>query len=309
MSHQTSQLVILFADISQSTRLFEIQGDVQARQIIGRALEMLSRVTDAHGGRVIKTIGDEVMVTFPHVDKAVEAACEMHRVIRQDLMFSWVNLAIRVGLHFGEVLVENGDVYGDAVNVAAKVVSMAQADQVLTTRSTIDSLSAPETLVWRPLGQARIPGKKQPVELVEVIWQEDTANLTKPLRLDSIPDLEAPVKLVISYRGREIELNQHRPSLYLGRDPHNDLVITEALVSRKHAHIEFRQGKFLLVDHSTNGTYVYVGDDRFFVHREEILLHDEGKICPGQDAPEDSRVAMHYRCIQKQESKKSKANE
>lgn len=116
-------VTILFADICGSTRLFEQYGDMRARLIETRVLDTLTDETGAYGGAVIKTIGDELMCRFPDAEQAVRAACDMHRAIKSDPELVRLNLAIKIGLHHGPVLVEKNDVFGDAVNVAARMVS------------------------------------------------------------------------------------------------------------------------------------------------------------------------------------------
>src|SRR5690606_6059905 len=123
---QSQPLTILFADVSGSTRLFEQRGDVEARRLIANVLDALTEVASRHGGKVIKTIGDEIMCTFPGAMQGVLAACDMQRRLAHDPEFVKDNLAIRVGLHHGDALVEDGDVYGDAVNTAARMASLAK---------------------------------------------------------------------------------------------------------------------------------------------------------------------------------------
>lgn len=122
-AHQQVAATVLFADICGSTRLFERYGDVRARQIETRVLDALTAETRAHGGEVIKTIGDEIMSRFPDAESAVRAACEMHQALKDDPELAQLNIAVKIGLHHGPVLVEKNDVFGDAVNVAARMVS------------------------------------------------------------------------------------------------------------------------------------------------------------------------------------------
>ena len=113
-SQQQVSATVLFADICGSTRLFEKFGDLDARRIETRVLELLTAKTEANGGTVIKTIGDEIMSRFPDAQQAVRAACEMHQALRDDPDLDELNIAIKVGLHHGPVLVEKNDVFGDA---------------------------------------------------------------------------------------------------------------------------------------------------------------------------------------------------
>jgi adenylate cyclase len=155
-------LTILFADVSGSTRLFETRGDEVARRLIGNVLIALADVAARHGGRVIKTIGDEIMCTFPGPLYGLLSATDMQRRIKSDPEFVRDNLAIRIGLHHGEALVENGDVFGDAVNTAARMAdkSLARRDQIVTTASTVNGITQTTGLRTRSPGQVRVLGKQ-----------------------------------------------------------------------------------------------------------------------------------------------------
>src|SRR5258705_10846498 len=104
---------ILFADVSGSPRLFETKGDVEARGLIAGLLDALTAICQQHGGRVIKTIGDEIMCTLPGALNGLLAACDMQRKMARDIDFVRDNLAVRIGLQHGDALEENGDVFGD----------------------------------------------------------------------------------------------------------------------------------------------------------------------------------------------------
>ena len=292
---------ILFADICGSTRLFEQYGDVQARLIETRVLDALSDKTGVHGGVVIKTIGDELMCRFPDAEQAVQAACDMHLAIKDDPELAKLNIAIKIGLHHGPVLVENNDVFGDAVNVAARMVSLAKADQIITTGETVRFLPSAFNYATRNLGQSSVRGKQDEMEIAEVIWN-DTTSLTQMAGIGINQDLRnlLAARLVLEYRGKPIELlpEQLRSQTFkMGRWDRNSLVVDRELVSRIHAAIEFRQGKFILKDESTNGTYVLMENGaRFFVRREEFTLHDRGLLCLGQAVKEDNPDLIRYSC-------------
>lgn len=289
---------IVFADVSGSTRLFEKRGDVEARRIISSTLDALSQVVAAHGGRVIKTIGDEIMCTFPAALQGVLAACDMHKRLAHDPEFVRDNVAIRVGLHHGEALDEDGDVFGDAVNVAARMAAIAKREQIVTTATTLKGMTSIGAVRSRGLGRARVAGKLLPIEIVDVIWQEDTSNITtvqRAIRLDDGP--ESGIKVSLRYRGRVIELNENSEPFTLGRDASNTLVIEAEWVSRNHAMIEFKKGHFVVSDRSTNGTYVKLGeDDELRLHRDELHLRKAGTVSLGQAVALNQQDVLYFQC-------------
>ena len=298
-AQRQAEATVLFADICGSTRLFEQYGDIRARQIETRVLDVLTAQTAVHGGQVIKTIGDEIMSRFADAESAVHAACAMHQALKDAPELMALNIAVKIGLHHGPVLVENNDVFGDAVNIAARMVALAKADQIITTRETINQLPADIERTTRSLGSSRVRGKQDDMEICEVIWH-DSSSLTQ-MAVGHQEELRTLLfaRLVLDYRGKKRELAPTAQAFTLGRGERSSLLVDRELVSRSHADIEFRQGKFILIDHSTNGTYLLLENGaRFFVRREEFTLHDRGIICLGQAVAEDNPDLIRYQCVQ-----------
>ena len=150
-------MTVLFADICGSTRLYCTLGDEAARAIVAAGLDALARVLPAFGGRLVKTLGDEMMCVFADPDRAVQAAAQMQALLA-DTRPAGYEIEIHVGLHHGPVLVEGGDVYGDTVNAAAYLCAVASPGQILTTEPTIQRLSADVKAQTRPLFVAVIKG-------------------------------------------------------------------------------------------------------------------------------------------------------
>lgn len=297
-ARQQDQATLLFADICGSTSLFEHYGDLRARQIETRVLDLLAARTSAHQGTVIKTIGDEIMSRFPDAERGVSAACEMQRGIKDDAALAELGIAIRIGLHHGPVLVEKNDVFGDAVNVAARMVALAKADQIITTRETVSYLSADSRQTIRGLGRSWVRGKQNEMEIAEVIWYE-SGSLTQMSDDETQKVLRNQLyaRLILDYRDQNIPIAPSTQAFTIGRGLKNNLVVERELVSRSHAAIEFRQGKFILKDNSTNGTYLLLENGaRFFVRREEFALHERGVICLGQAAFEQNPDVIRYEC-------------
>lgn len=293
---QTRPQTILFADVSGSTRLFETKGDVEARRLIAAVLDALSIVCVGHGGRVIKTIGDEIMCTLPTAMSGLLAACDMQRKMSRDINFVRENLAVRIGFHHGNALDENDDVFGDAVNVAARMTSLAKREQIVSTAATVNGLTGTRLPETRSLGRARVSGKLLPIEIVDVVWQEDTSGMTmvqSAIRMgDAAP---AGAKLTLRHRGKLIELTENSEPFMMGREVSNNLVVEADWVSRTHAQIEYKRGHFMITDRSTNATYVCIGQDpELRLHRDEVHLRTSGSISMGQAAAANSHDLIHF---------------
>jgi class 3 adenylate cyclase len=295
---ESHALTILFADVSGSTKLFETRGDVEARRLVAAILGALAEVCARHGGRVIKTIGDEIMCTFPGPMQGLLGSVDMQKRIAHDIDFAKDKLAIRIGLHHGDALMEDNDVYGDAVNTAARMASLAKREQIIATGSTLKMLTNAGMLRTRSVGQARVAGKLQPIDIVDIQWQEDTSNVTMVQRAIRIDAAGADkIKLLLRYRGQVLELDASAHPFTLGRDATSSLIIDAEWVSRNHALIEYKRGYFVISDRSTNGTYVKLGEeDELRLHRDEVFLRKSGAISLGQTIALNPDHVLYFQC-------------
>jgi adenylate cyclase len=296
MAPKTTNLAILFADVSGSTRLFEVLGDATARVKVSECLDLLTDVTKNYNGTVIKTIGDEIMCTFPTADDAANASIEMHEELLDDVtegVSDITQLAIRVGFHFGPAIMEGGDVFGDAVNVAARMAAQAKGGQIITTQSSVDLLAPMLRAASRFVDRAPIKGKKEEIDIYEIIWQEE--DVTRMATGMMSEDMKPEVKLRVRYGDADIVLNKERSSLVMGRSNTCDLPINEKLASRQHVRIEMRREKFFIIDQSTNGTHVLIeNSEEEFLRREEMPLQGSGKISLGKGFSEDPTEVVNF---------------
>lgn len=295
MPRDITRLAILFADIAKSTQIYETLGGKAAQDFIGSCLSRLAEVTLQHRGNVIKTIGDEIMCTFLNANDAVTAAKAMHHEFEQitipDKPGFWAP-NIYVGIQFGPVVKERGDVFGDAVNVAARMVAIAGQRQILTTEETVTTLSAEQRASANCIDRTTIKGKSGEVDIYEIIWEQN--DVTVMLDAPSV-HLARSARLELDFDGNVIELSRDRPSATLGRQAHNDIVVNSTPVSRTHARIEYRRGKFILVDLSTNGTFMLIqGEKSIHIKRDETALRGNGFIGLGQEVSPESAVAIRF---------------
>ncbi|HTY99482.1 MAG TPA: adenylate/guanylate cyclase domain-containing protein, partial [Rhodocyclaceae bacterium] len=249
-------LCVLFADISGSSRLYEKLGDAEALRAVERCLNRMERATAGQKGRVVKTIGDEVMAVFDNADAAAHAAVEMQQRIDGLPPVSGVKLAVRIGFHWGSALEEKDDVFGDTVNTASRLAGMAKGGQILTSAETLAAFSGHPHFGSRAIGDLAVKGKAESVPVLEVIWQE-TADMTMK-SANLAPAVPAATRLRLRHGDKELTLGPERAVATLGRDAHCDIVVRDGRASRNHGRIERRRDKFVLVDQSTNGTYVTV---------------------------------------------------
>lgn len=290
------EMAVLFADVSGSTRLYELLGDTRAFAAINNCLDLLRHVTAAHGGYVVKTIGDEIMVALPSADAAVQAACEMQTEVAAQPPVENTRLAIRVGLHFGSVLKTDYDVFGDTVNIAARMAKVANSGQIITSEATVSRLHPLMRASTRMLDALTVKGKAEDICVFEIIWHESEETTMVVGRTHTLPIHESAVRLV--HRGREFLVNAERPSVVIGRDEHADIVIENRRASRIHAKIERRRDKFVFIDQSSNGSYVTIGEEKELqLRREELVLHGSGTISLGHPYAKDPGEVIEFFCV------------
>jgi len=272
----TSMLTVLFADVVGSTRLYETLGDATAKQMIDECLAEMDAVVRQYAGRVIKTIGDEIMCVLPSADSGCLAATDMHHKIMALPMVSKVKRSVRIGFHYGPVIEDNNDVFGDTVNVAARMAGLAKGMQIITTGATVACMSPILQLSTRSIAALSVKGKGDDVAVSEVIWQGGD-ELT--MSTSSITFSTRAVTLQLEHGARTLELDHSSASMVLGRDAQCDIVIADRNASRQHARIECRRDKFFLVDQSTNGSFVSTANEpEVVLRREELMLRGTGRI-------------------------------
>jgi class 3 adenylate cyclase len=297
MSPKSANLAIMFADISGSTRLFEVLGDSTARVTIADTLELLIKVVHAYQGTVIKTIGDEIMCTFPSADESASAACEMHECLEEvnaERDSDKPEIKIRIGMHFGPALLEGGDVFGDAVNVAARMAAQAKGGQVITTKTTVDLLEPVMRASTRFVDNAPIKGKKDVIQIFEIIWQEEDVTRMATGMMEEMPKTQE-ISMELDYKGQKVVLNQDRTGVVMGRSQTCDLPIHEKLASRQHVRIELRRNKFFIIDQSTNGTHVKLENtEEAFLRREEMPITTNGQISLGKSFSEGPTEVVNF---------------
>jgi len=296
----TQQLTVLFADIAGSTRLYDTFGGAKARELIADCLSHLKRLIQANDGTFIKTLGDAVMGTFPTPDAAAEAARQMHEEIVLDSKMIQANIHLRIGFHHGDAICESQDVFGDAANVGARMVELAKSDQIITNKETLAQMTSDLKKMARIVDRTRVRGKDDIMEIHELVWgQPEQMTMSSSFTEEMIASLTSKKDfLQIRYLQNRILVDHERPILTMGRGAANHLIIEGPLVSRMHARVELQRNRFLLIDQSTNGTFLKMNEEEpIFLRRDAIQLEGEGLIRLGRKIGEDEELAVRYRIL------------
>ena len=294
MSVTPQKLAILFADISGSTALYDQLGDQKARWLINRCFSMLKGAVDGNGGQLIKTIGDEILCTFPDGIKAMTAACSMQEALKKDNIHAENPLYVRIGFHFGDVISEDNDIFGDAVNVASRVTSITRANQIMTTAAVVDKIPLGMHDKIRKITRADIRGKQEQIDIYQIMWEQDDMGSTRI----GISAFRKPLnenQLVLTCKGKDIRINEYNNKINMGREDNCQVAIKNEFVSRQHATIELHSGNFIITDHSSNGTFIKSGDSVTRLSRDNTKLSGSGIISLGQPFTDNPPEVVEYR--------------
>jgi adenylate cyclase len=300
MSPETARVAILLADISGSTPLYEAVGDAQAQRLVGRELARLQAAIGDANGVCIRQKGDDVLGYFTQPSQAF-------RAIRAMLSHS-TNSALRIhgGLHYGQILLADGDIYGEAVNLTARLAALANAGEALLSRSFFDQLPPPETACLQPLDRFRLKGVSSPIQIYSLVDDDGSAVQTqifaRPTEppAGSQPWLEtSKVTLVLTHQHGSRHCGETE-SMLIGRSDDCDIVLSRPWISRRHAMVTVRDGKAMLEDRSSSGTYVAIaGGHELLLRRETIMLTGTGVISPALHPARPEAEPIRFEVLQR----------
>lgn len=285
---------VFFADLAGSTRLYESAGDAAAYRLVEQCLLGMRQEIQACGGRVIKNTGDGLLAVFSDPNDAPEAAIRIHNVVQDLPRVSGQKMAVRVAFHTGTVIVSEEDVFGDTVNVAARLLELATPGRAIASEQCVQELKPEWRNLLHPLQSRSLRGVSRLTAPFELVC-ESAGDLTvvQSVKLDA----EDAPELRLSIADRWLTLNAQMPSARLGRAASAEIRVTDTRASREHAYIELRGDKFVLVDRSSNGTFVAIDGEREFVlSHEEVVLRKRGQIALGRSSSESHDV-IEFACL------------
>lgn len=294
----------MFADVAGSVALHETLGDIAAHDKIVACLEAMSAIVLQHQGRVIETIGDEIMCAFPHSDVAFQAACEIQETLHSNSSYE---LGVRIGFNHGKTNIDKAQhPFGNTVNFAARMVEIAKSGQIILSDHAYQQLSPAYKSRARHYNHLLLKGKKEPSDIYEALWDfSDRTNRT--IRYAHMNQSEynrhTVTQVKINYLTSEkvYTLNPHQ--LEIGRGSQCELQIFTGVVSRIHAVIKSVQGKIVFADQSTNGSFIHTSpgshhseDLDVYLHHEEWIMWGSGKISLGEPIKEHNKHLIEFQC-------------
>lgn len=284
---QISDLAVLFADLRGSTALYETLGNAEATSVVTHCVGSLARPVNESGGHVVKTLGDGLMAVFPLATAALRAADRMHEVLdgivsagrQHGAPAGLRDLKLQVAIARGEVVELDRDCYGDAVNVAARLLDHAGDDETLVTAEVLQGLPEPTRARFRSLDRLVLRGRVEPVHVSVLGGRRPQADVA-PTQFagDAVPVSE-PDGLRLEWGDEHRVFASKQMPVVVGRGPQAEFRVDDTRVSRSHARVDWHGGAFQLTDLSYNGTYVRFADGEIVsLRRGSCALHGSGEI-------------------------------
>ena len=211
---------MLFAELIGAAELYGRADDTTAFEIIAHNAARVSQAAESCGARVIKTTGSKVMLLAASADAAAAAAVAM-QVEAWDFPGAQAGLALGVGFHYGPVIEVSGDVFGDTVNLAARLTEQAARGQILFAAATVEALAPRYRRLMRRLYDVPLKGRSEEVALCELVWRADQAPTMFPARGAETP----PAKLKLKYHGKKMVLRGSHDVFTIGRAAGCELVV------------------------------------------------------------------------------------
>ncbi len=280
---------VLMTDITGSTQLYETVSNEVALAQIDRMLMRMRVIVEDAGGVCVKSQGDDVLSYFESSEAAFQAGWAM---INED----WEGgLSVHAGMYFGEFLNHEDDIYGSAVNTAARLASLAKPGELLLGDSCFEGLAGASKARVQLIGDLALRGKATPTKVyactvAEMVQQTVIFSQVKPA------EQRAGRTEFAEFRFQDqLWKIVEGQSLTIGRSADCDIVVELAWVSRSHATLSLRHYQLEISDHSSTGTVLMRdGDTEVNLHRRATLLTGEGAIQCGMGADHDAANAIRF---------------
>lgn len=278
---------VLISDITGSTQLYEVETNTTALDQISTVLSRMRQIIEQSDGHCVKSQGDDVLSCFDQADHAFQAAMAM---IHEDWYGS---LSVHVGMYFGDILAQDGDIYGPPVNIAARLSSLAKPGEILLGDECFDLLEPASQQQLALIGELPLKGKKEPTR----VYSCSVADMSVQTVIFSKRENDRTSRTEsarFTYQDSNWQIGEGE-ALAIGRSDENDIILDHAWVSRKHGVVSVRRGQLEYTDHSSTGSVLQTGDGKeLTVHRRATLLNGSGLIFLGSGVRADTSSAVSY---------------
>ena len=298
-----SDRTVLFADLRGSTALYETLGNAEATSVVTHCVNALAAPVNNHHGQVVKTLGDGLMAVFDAAASAVQASMQMH-----DLLEGMVSrgsergassglrgLRLQIGLARGEVVEMAGDCFGDAVNVAARLLDHAGDNETLVTVEVLQGIALELQSRFRSLDKLVLRGRVEPVQVHVMGGRRGSSGDMAVTQFGEVAGVQEPDGLRLMWGGQHLVFASEQMPVVLGRSPQAAFCVDDSRVSRSHARVDWHSGSFQLLDLSYNGTYVRFNDGEIVsLRRGSCTLHGSGSIGLGGTPSDPASACVSF---------------
>jgi hypothetical protein len=298
-SNPTDVLSIAFIKLDRTQKPLQNLDEKTELRCLMDSLQIVKEEVLAQQGTMIKTTGgDTTMCSFSDAVSAVKAMDlaqeRLSRHVPDSGTANHEKILASIGISHGNVIIEHSDVYGQVVNIAARVVAVAKTGQILLDASIFDSLPAEIKIKTRFVDRFPAKGISKPLDIYEFIWEGEeviTHSRDTPVSYD-----DGHNRCRLKYRNHFLVLDAENSSVVLGRGSEADLVVNDDNASRIHLKIQYRNGKYVVTDESRNGTWIESAQGLFLLRRKEtFILHGKGRISLGQ-LPNEAKETVQFEC-------------
>ena len=175
---------ILAADVVSYSRLMGIDEEGTLAALKTYRSELIDPKISEHRGRIVKTTGDGVLVEFASVVDAVRCAMEIQRALaeRNAAISKDRRIEFRIGINLGDIIIDEGDIYGDGVNIAARLEGIAEAGGICISRQAFDQIDGKLQLAVREMGPQKLKNITKPIEVfaVKTDGPDESLSQSKP---------------------------------------------------------------------------------------------------------------------------------
>ena len=300
-----AERTVLFADLRGSTALYETLGNAEATSVVTHTVSTLARTVPEFGGQLIKTLGDGLMAAFEDPAAGLQSAQAMHEAL--DVLVSRGSergasaglrgLRLQVALARGEVVEMGGDCFGDAVNVAARLIDHASDNETLITAEVLRGLQPELQRRFRDLDWMQLRGRAEPVK-VHVLGGRRGTDLPAT-QFGPVSNAVEPEAVRLVWLDQSNVYDGGQMPVVLGRGTQTQFRVDDSRVSRAHARLDWHGGMFQLTDLSYNGTYVrfFGADERVTLRRSSCTLHGSGSIGLGGTPTDPTAPTVRFEVL------------
>jgi adenylate cyclase len=279
-------------------------GNARATAMVTQSISRVALPVAANGGLLVKTLGDGLMAAFDDARMALQCALRMQEQmdllgqpsVERPVPLLPRSLRLQVALASGKVVEMADDCFGDAVNVAARLLDHASDGEIMITQRIYDELANADKPRFRHIDQIVLRGRAEPLS-VYVLGGRRALDSHATLFAEA-PISEDPDGISLIWNGKEQVIDIIAIPAVLGRSPQSTFRVDDSRVSRSHARLDWHGGSFQLTDLSSNGTYVQFADGEVVsLRRGSCTLHGQGRIGLGGSPTESGSAVVPFKVL------------